>query len=175
VNRVELKLNGTHLIDANNEVGLNVNAEKTKCMLLLRHQNAGQNYNIKIVNRYFENVAQLKYLETTVTNQNSIQHEIKRRLNSDDAFYHSVQKLLSFLLVSKNVKIRIRKTIILLVVLYLWETWYLALREDHTLRISERSCRGNYLDLKGMKLQEVGENCIMRGIITCTFRKTEIK
>jgi hypothetical protein len=97
-------------------------------MLLSRHQNAEQNHNIKIVNRYFENVAQLKYLETTVTNQNLIQQEIKRRLNSDVAFYHSVQKLLYFLLVSKNVKIRIRKTIILPVALYLCGTWYLALR-----------------------------------------------
>jgi hypothetical protein len=74
-------------------------------MLLSRHHNAGQNHEIMIANRYFENVAQFKYLEPTVTNQNVIQEEIKRRLNSGNACYHSVQNFSSFRLVSKNVKI----------------------------------------------------------------------
>jgi hypothetical protein len=56
--------------------GVKVNSEKTKHMLLSRHQNAGQNHNITIGNRYFENVAQFKYLGTTITNQNLIQEEI---------------------------------------------------------------------------------------------------
>jgi hypothetical protein len=54
-------------------------------MLLSRHQNAGQNRDIKIANGSFENVSQFKYLGTTVTNQNLIQEEIKRRLNSGNA------------------------------------------------------------------------------------------
>jgi hypothetical protein len=65
-------------------------------MLLSRHQNAGQNQNIKIADRSFENVAQFKYLGTTVTNQNLIQEEIKRRLNSVNACYHSVQYVCFF-------------------------------------------------------------------------------
>jgi hypothetical protein len=60
------------LIDFSKEIGLEVNTEKTKYMLLSRHQNAGQNYDIKVANRCFENVAGLKYLGTTVTNQNLI-------------------------------------------------------------------------------------------------------
>jgi hypothetical protein len=64
------------------EVDLEVNTEKTKYMLLSRHQNAGQNYDIKIGNRCFENVAQFRYLGTIITNQNLIQEKIKRRLNS---------------------------------------------------------------------------------------------
>jgi hypothetical protein len=80
---------------------------KTKYMLLSYHQNAGQNHDMKIGNRYFENVAQFRYLGTTVTNQNMIHEKIKRRLNSGNAWYHSVQNLLSSRLLSKNIKIRI--------------------------------------------------------------------
>jgi hypothetical protein len=47
-------------------------------MLLSRHQNAGQNHDIKIVNRSFGTVSQLKYLGMTVKNQNVIQEKIKR-------------------------------------------------------------------------------------------------
>jgi hypothetical protein len=76
-------------------------------MLLSHHQNVGQNRDIKISNRSFENVSQFKCLGTTVTNQNLIQEEIKRRLNSGNACYHSVQSLLSSRLLSENLKIRI--------------------------------------------------------------------
>jgi hypothetical protein len=69
------------LIDDSKEVGLEVNTEKTKYMLLSRHQNAWQSYDIKKANRCFENVAKFRYLGTTITNQNLIQVEIKRRLN----------------------------------------------------------------------------------------------
>jgi hypothetical protein len=91
-------------------------------MLLSCHQNVGQNRDIKIANRSFENVPQFKYLETTGTNENLIQEEIKRRLNSGNACSHSVQNLLSSRLLSKNLKIRIYKTTILPVVLYGCET-----------------------------------------------------
>jgi hypothetical protein len=56
------------------------------------------------------------------------QEEIKRRLNSGNAGYHSVQNLLSSRLLSKNIKIRIYKTVILPVVVYGCETWSLILR-----------------------------------------------
>jgi hypothetical protein len=73
-------------------------------MLLSRHQNVGQNRNIKIANRSFENVTQFKYLATTVTSLNLIQEEIKRRLNSGNACYHLVQNLVSSCVLSKNLK-----------------------------------------------------------------------
>jgi hypothetical protein len=98
------------LPDASKEVGLEVNEEKTKYMLLAGDQNAGQNWEIKIGNRSCENVSQFKYLGMTVTNQNLIQEESKRRSNSGNACYHSVQNLLSSHLPSKNVKVRIYKT-----------------------------------------------------------------
>jgi ABC-type transport system substrate-binding protein len=80
------------LTDASKEVGLEVNVEKTKYMLVSRDQNVGQNRDIKIGNRSFENVSQFMYLGTAVTNQNLIQEEIKKRLNFDNAYYHSVKK-----------------------------------------------------------------------------------
>jgi hypothetical protein len=103
-------------------------------MLVSLEQNAGQNREIKIRNRSFENVSQFKYLATTVTNQNLIQEEIKRRLNSGNACNHSVQNLMSSHLLSKNVKVRIYKTIILPVVLYGCGTWSLTVRGEHKLR-----------------------------------------
>jgi hypothetical protein len=102
-----IKKNTETLIDATKEICLEVNAGKTQYMLLSRHQNEGQNHNIKIGDRSFENVSQFKYLGTTVTNQNLIQEGIKRKSNSGNACYRSVQNLLSSRLLSKNVKIRI--------------------------------------------------------------------
>jgi hypothetical protein len=86
-----------------------------------------------------------------ITNQNLIQEEIKRRLNSGNACYHSVQNLLPSRLLSKNIKIRIHKTIILPVVLYGCETLSLTLREEHRLRVFEN----RVLRIFGPKRDEV--------------------
>jgi hypothetical protein len=64
---------------------------RTKYMVMSGDQNAGQNGNIKLDNKQFERVEQFKYLGTTVTNRNYIQEEIKSRLKSRNACYHSVQ------------------------------------------------------------------------------------
>jgi hypothetical protein len=81
-----IKKNIETLIDASKEVGLETNIEKTKYMLLPGRQNIGQNRDTEIANRSFENVSQLQYWGTTVTNQNLIQVEIKRRLSSGNAW-----------------------------------------------------------------------------------------
>jgi hypothetical protein len=57
-----LKKNAEPFIDSSKEVCLEINIEKTKYMLLSRHQNVGQNRDIKIANRSFENMSQFKYL-----------------------------------------------------------------------------------------------------------------
>jgi hypothetical protein len=98
---------------------------------------AGQRQSIKIGNRYFESVAKFKYLGTTLTDQNCIHEEIKSRLKSGNACYHSVQSLLSSRLLSRNVKVKIYKTIILPFVLHVCETWTLTLSEEHRLRVFE--------------------------------------
>jgi len=76
-------------------------------------------------------------LGTTLTNQNSIAEEIKSRLRSGNAFYHSVQNLLSSRLLSKNLKIKIYRIIIFPVDFYWCETWSLILREERKLRVFE--------------------------------------
>jgi hypothetical protein len=83
-----------------------VNPEKTEYMLMSRCQQAGQKHSIEIVNRSFEVVAKFKHLGTTLTDQNCMHEEIKSRLNSWTACYHSIQSLLSPCLLSRNVKIK---------------------------------------------------------------------
>jgi hypothetical protein len=105
-NQVGLELNGTHqlliyaddvnllddsiniikknietLLEAGGDVGLGINAEKTKYVIMSRHQNSGQNQNIRIANESFENVAKFKYWGTTLKNRKDIHDEIKSRLN----------------------------------------------------------------------------------------------
>jgi hypothetical protein len=67
-----IKENTETLLEAIRDVGLEINAENTKYMIMSRHPNSGQNQNIRIVNESFENVARFKYLGTTLTNQNDI-------------------------------------------------------------------------------------------------------
>jgi hypothetical protein len=138
VNQDGLKLNGTHQIPAyaddvnilggsvhtvrenaealevaTKEIGLKVNTDKTKYMVMSRDRNEGRGHGVKIYNRSIERVEELKYLGATITDQNSIQEEIKSRMKLGVACYYSVQNLLSSRLLSRNLKIKIYRTIIL--------------------------------------------------------------
>jgi hypothetical protein len=90
-----IKENTETLLEASRDVGLEINAEKTKYMIMFRHPNSGQNQNIRIANESSEKVVKFKYLGTTLTNQNDIHDEIKSRLNSGNACYYSVKNLFS--------------------------------------------------------------------------------
>jgi hypothetical protein len=132
-----IRKNKDALLIASKEIGLEVNAEKTKYMVMSRDHNAGQNGYIQIGNKSFETAEQFKYLGTTLTNQNIIHAEIKSRLKSGNVCYHSVQNLLSSSLLSKIGKSKIYRTIFLPVVLYGCESWSLTLREECRLRVFE--------------------------------------
>jgi hypothetical protein len=93
------------LIDASNQAGLEINIENRT--LLSRHQNAGQNRDIIIANRSFENVLPPRYSAMAVSDQNSIHKEIKSRLYSDNACYNSLQNLLCSSILFKKEYIRI--------------------------------------------------------------------
>jgi hypothetical protein len=74
--------------------------------------------------------------------------EIKNRLDSENACYHSIQSLLSSRLLSRNLKVKIYKIVILLVVLYGYETWSVTLREEHRLRVCENRVLRRIFGLK---------------------------
>jgi hypothetical protein len=97
-------------------------------------------------------VAKFEYQATTLTDQNCMHEEITSRLNWGSACCHSVHSLLFSRLLSRNVKVKIYKTVILPVVLYGCETWSVTLREEHRLRVFEnRVLRGVF----GHKRDEV--------------------
>jgi hypothetical protein len=95
-----------------------------------------------------ENVAKFRYLRTPVTNQNAMLEEIKSRLNSGSICYHSNQNVLSSCPLSRNLKIKLHKTIILPLVLYACKTWPLTLREEHRLTVFEHRVLRRILRLK---------------------------
>ena len=131
------KKNAEALIAATMEIGVEVNAHKTNYMAVFRDQNAGRIHSMKMDNSPIEGVEKFKYFGTTLTNQNSIQEEIKSRLKLGNACYYSVQNLLSSSLLSKTLKIKIYRTIIFPVALYGCETWSLTLKEERRLWVFE--------------------------------------
>ena len=111
---------------------------------------------------------EFKYLGITLTNQNSIQEEIKSKLKSGNACYHSVQNLLSSGLLSKNLKM-IYRTIILPVVLYGCETWSFTLREECRLWVFENRMLRKVFWPKRDKVTGNGENYTISSLTICTL------
>ena len=109
-------------------------------MTVFRDQNAGRIRSMKMDNSSIRRVEEFKYLGTTLKNQNSVQEEIKCRLNLGNACYYSVQNLLSSSLLLKTLKIKIYRTIIFPVVVYGCEIWSLTLREVRRLGCLRIGC-----------------------------------
>ena len=110
---------------------------------------------------------EFKYLGTTLTNQNSIQEEIKCRLKLGNTCCYLVHNLLSSSLLSKTLKIKIYRTMILPVVLYGCETWSLTLRKECTLRVFENRVLRRVFVPKRDEVTGNGENYIMRNLGIC--------
>ena len=102
-------------------------------------------------NSTFERVEEFKYLGTTLTNRNSIPEEIKSRLRSGNACYHSVQNLLSSRLLSKNLKIKIYVTIIFLLFCMGVKLGHWQCGRKESWGCLRTWCWGEYLDLGGMR------------------------
>ena len=134
---------------------------------MLRDWNAGRRHSIKTGNIPSKRMEIFRYFGTTLTNRNYIQGEIKSKLKSGNAYYHSVQNLLSSSLLSKNLKIMIYITIILTVVLYGCGTWSLILRDERRLRVSEKRVLRRVFVFKRDRVTGSGENYIMRSLIIC--------
>jgi hypothetical protein len=83
-----IKENTETLLEASMDIGLEINAEKTKYMIMSHHPNSGQYQNIRIANESFENVAKFKYLGMKLKNENDTDDKIKSILNSGNACYH---------------------------------------------------------------------------------------
>ena len=117
------------------EVGLKINTDKTKYMV--SNRNRGDFEDIDIGENRFEHVEKFKYLGSVITRKNEIQEEIKARLKAGNACYFSVSTLLRSRILSRNIKLRIYKTIILPTVLYGCETWPLTLKDEQRLKVFE--------------------------------------
>ena len=109
-----VKKNSEAFVVASKEIDLEVNADKTKYIVMSRYQNAGRSHDMKIDNSSFERSEQFRYLGTNLANQNYIHAENKCRLKSQNACCYSVQNLLSSSLLSKNMKIKIHRTTVFL-------------------------------------------------------------
>ena len=99
-------------------------------MKIGRHPGMIANAHIKIGSNSYGEVKTFKQLGSILTNQNSIPKEIKCRLKAGNSCCYSVQTLWYSRLLSKNLKIKMYKTIVLPVVLYGCEIWPLTLREE---------------------------------------------
>ncbi|KAJ4433807.1 hypothetical protein ANN_16119 [Periplaneta americana] len=88
-NTQTIRENTEILLEASRAIGLEVNPEKTKYMIMSRDQNIVRNGNIKIGDLSFEEVEKFKYLGATVTNINDTREEIKRRINMGNAVFEN--------------------------------------------------------------------------------------
>ncbi|PSN31574.1 hypothetical protein C0J52_20807 [Blattella germanica] len=143
----------------------NVNINRTEYMVTHRNASCDANGQLMTNEGNFEEVAEFKYLGDLITNRNEIQKEIKHRLNSGNACYYVLQRLLSSQLLSKNIKLKIYKTVILPVILYGCETWTLTLREENFFGPKRDEETGEWRKLHNTELKDLyGKPDIIRKI-----------
>jgi hypothetical protein len=134
---------------------------------LSRDQNARQNHIVKKYNVFFQRMKEFSYLGTTLANRNSIHEAIKSRMKSGNACYLSVQNILSSSLLSKNIKRKVYRTIILPVVLCGCETW----SRTQRLRVFENRVLRRIFGPKRNEVIRGGEDCRTRNLMLCTHHQ----
>jgi hypothetical protein len=120
---------------ASKEIGLELNAKKTKYMTIPRDKYARQNHKVNLGDMSFEMLERFRYLGTTLTKQNSIHEDVKNIIKSANVWYNSAQNPLPSSLLSENINVKIYRTVLLPVVLYGCEAWSLMMREEHWLKL----------------------------------------
>jgi predicted nucleotide-binding protein (sugar kinase/HSP70/actin superfamily) len=99
-----IKRNAEALVVASKAIGLEVNTDKTKYMVMSGDKIAGRSHNMND-NSSLGSVEHFRYFGTQLTNENSVQEEIKSGLTSRNAWNLSVQNLLSSRFVFKNINL----------------------------------------------------------------------
>ena len=134
----ETLINNTKiLLDKTKELGLQINVEKTEYMVTDRIQNTHNNGNLIVCDKIFERASNFKYLGSILNQTNEIREKLKKRINLGNACFYSVRKLLDSRILSRRLKIRIYRTLILPVVLYGSEAWSLTLQDEKGFRVFE--------------------------------------
>jgi len=119
-------------------------------------------------NSSFGRLEQFKYFGNILNKSKFYAEVIKSRLKAGNACYYSVQSLLSSTLLSKNLKIKIYRTIFLPVVLHGCETWALTVREERKLRVFENRVLRRIFGSKRTREQGSAVNYVMRSLMICT-------
>jgi hypothetical protein len=103
-----MRHNTEALVVIRKRIGLEVNAEKTKYMIILEINMQDILATLRIDNKHFERVEQFRYLGTTLTNQNYVHVETKSILN---ICYHSAQNIFCYSLPSSDIETKICRTV----------------------------------------------------------------
>jgi sorting nexin-29 len=126
--------------EAANSTGLEINEEKTKCMVITnkeaRRNDLGKN--LIIGDHNFEVVEDLKYLGTLINTKNNVSEEIKKRIIASNRSYHGLHTILKSKYITWHSKIWLYKTLIRLVIAYASEAWVMNKCDENMLNIFER-------------------------------------
>jgi len=122
------------------EIGLEVNAEKAKYVFMSRDQNVGRNHNLMTDNKYFVNVAEFMRVGTIITHQNVVTNKLKKQVKFGECLLALSSEFFFYLSIfSLKISTETYKTIILSVVLYWCEIWFLTLRDGTENKVMRRS------------------------------------
>ena len=151
------------------KIGLEVNEEKTKYMVVSTREERRRNKNnLRIADRVFEKVEQFVYLGVEINSSNLISQEIQRRIMAGNRALYANIKLLKSRLITRKTKLKIYTTLIRPVITYASETWNISNNDANKLRVFERKIirriygaiqeNGIWRSRNNMEIQEILNN-----------------